>query len=53
LSHVHHKNDTKIKDFYERKKGPLGENEAIVATARKMLEAIYFMLRRKETYHAH
>lgn len=53
LSHVHHKNDTKIKDFYERKKGPLGENKVMVATARKMLEAVYFMLYRKETYHAH
>ncbi len=45
--------DTKIKDFYERKKGPLGENKVMVATARKMLEAVYFMLYRKETYHAH
>jgi len=53
LSHVHHKNDTKIKDFYERKKGALGENKVIVATARKMLEAVYFMLLRKEQYHAH
>ena len=53
LSHVHHNNDSKIKGFYERKKGPLGEGKAIVATARKMLEAIYFMLLRKETYHAH
>jgi hypothetical protein len=50
---VHHKNDTKIKDFYERKKGALGENKVIVATARKMLEAVYFMLLRKEQYHAH
>ena len=48
LSHVHHKNDTKIKDFYERKRGPLGENKVIVATARNMLEAIYFMLNRRE-----
>ncbi len=53
LSHVHHKNDTKIRAFFERKKGPLGENKVIVATARKMLEAVYFMLDRRETYHAH
>ena len=53
LSHVHHKNDTRIKDFYDRKKGPLGENKVIGATARKMLEAINFMLLRRETYRAH
>ncbi len=53
LSHVHHKNDTKIRDFYEQKKGALGVNKVIVATARKMLETLYFMLLRKETYHAH
>lgn len=53
LSHVHRKNDTKIRDFYRKKEGPLGENKAIVAAARKMLEAIYFMLLRQETYHAH
>ena len=53
LSHVHHKNDTKIRDFFERKKDALGVNKVIVATARKLLEALYFMLLRKETYHAH
>jgi transposase len=53
LSHVNHHNDSKITEFYDKRKGPLGENKAIVATARKMLEAIYFMLLRRETFHAH
>ena len=53
LSHVHHHNDSKITEFYERKKATLGEKKVIVATARKMLESIYFMLNRRETYHAH
>jgi transposase len=53
LCHIRRFNDSKIKDFYERKKTTIGDKKALVATARKLLEAIYFMLDRRETYHAH
>jgi len=52
-SHVRCAKDSKLTRFFERKSQAKGRKKAIVATARKMLEVIYYMLKRGEAYHAH
>jgi len=44
------RHDDYLRSFYLRIKRRRGHNIAIVATARKMLVCIYFMLKRKEVY---
>ena len=44
------RHDEYLRSFYLRIKRRRGHNIAIVATARKMLVCIYFMLKRKEVY---
>jgi hypothetical protein len=39
--------------YYQRKKDAVGGKKAVVASSRKMLEALYFMMTRKEVFHAH
>jgi len=51
--HVRYAKDSKLTRFFERKRQAKGTKKAIVATARKMLEVIFYMLKRGETYHAH
>lgn len=51
--HVRYAKDSKLTRFFEMKKQAKGTKKAIVATARKMLEVIYYMLKRGEAYHAH
>jgi transposase len=52
-SHVRYAKDSKLTRFFEMKSQAKGTKKAIVATARKMLEVIYYMLKRGEAYHAH
>jgi hypothetical protein len=42
--------DEYLGNFYTRLKGRKNHQIAIVATARKMLVSIFYMLRRKEAY---
>jgi len=44
------RHDEYLRSFYLRIKRRRGHNIAIVATARKMLVCIYYMLKRKEVY---
>ncbi len=44
------RHDEYLRNFYLRIKRRRGRNIAIVATARKMLVCIYYMLKRKEVY---
>ena len=44
------RNDSYLRNFYERIKARKGHNVAIVATARKMLVCVYYMLTRRDTY---
>lgn len=44
------KKDTKLKEFYDRIKEKKGGRKAKVATARKMLTQIYYMLKKKEVF---
>lgn len=52
-SHIRFAKDSKLTRFFERKSQAKGTKKAIVATARKMLEVIYYMQKRGEAYHAH
>jgi len=52
-SHVNCSKESKLTQFFERKSQAKGSKKAIVATARKMLEVIFYMLKREEVYHAH
>jgi transposase len=52
-SHVRYAKDSKLTRFFEMKSQAKGTKKAIVATARKMLEVIFYMLKRGEAYHAH
>lgn len=52
-SHVRYCKDSKLTEFFERKRQAKGTKKAAVATAHKLLEVIYHMLKRKEAYHAH
>ncbi|MBL7074212.1 IS110 family transposase [candidate division KSB1 bacterium] len=42
--------DPGLKAYYEYKKATKGHGKAIVATARKLAKAVYFMLRNNELY---
>ena len=53
LFHYHFCPDSKISSYYLRKKERIGNKKAIVASSRKLLEALYCMISRKETFHAH
>jgi transposase len=53
LFHYHYCPDSKISSYYLRKKERIGNKKAIVASTRKLLEALYCMISRKETFHAH
>lgn len=44
------RHDDYLRNFYQRIKRKKGHNTAIVATARKMLVCIYYMLTRREPY---
>ena len=53
LFHLHHCPDSKISRYNQRKRDSIGRPKAVIATARKLMEAIYFMLVRKQSFHAH
>lgn len=53
LFHYHYCPDSKISSYYLRKQGRIGKKKAVVASSRKLLEALYFMIARKEVVHAH
>jgi transposase len=48
--HLMHAKDSKLKRFYYRLMRRKGKPVALVATARKLLVAIYWMLKRKEPF---
>jgi transposase len=52
-SHVNCTKDSKLTRFFEMKSQAKGRKKAIVATARKMLDIIFYMQKRGEAYHAH
>jgi len=49
-SNIAIRHDDYLRSFYQRIKRRRGHKIAIVATARKMLVCIYYMLKRKEAY---
>jgi len=49
--HVHVRYDSRLSKFYNRLAVKKGKQVAAVATARKMLKAVYWMLKRKEPFH--
>jgi transposase len=53
--HIHVRNapDSQISKFHNKKVKKIGRNKATVATARKMLHIIYWMLMKEEHYHSH
>ena len=53
--HIHVRNapDSQITKFHNKKVKKTGRNKATMATARKMLHIIYWMLIKEEHYHAH
>jgi transposase len=53
LFHYHYCPDSKISSNYQRKKDSIGSKKAMVATSRKLVEALYCMMTRKEVFHAH
>jgi transposase len=53
LFHYHYCPDSKISSYYQRKKDSIGSKKAMVATSRKLVEALYCMMTRKEVFHAH
>lgn len=53
LAHFHYCPQSKISQYYARKKNNIGNKKAIVAGGRKLMEAIYFMLVRKQAFQAH
>jgi len=53
LFHYQHCPGSRISEYYRRKKDAIGNKKAIVAGGRKLMEAIYFMLVRKQTFQAH
>jgi len=53
LSHTQHCPDSKISQYNLRKRDAIGKKKALVASARKLMEALYFMLTRREEFHAH
>jgi transposase len=53
LFYYHLCHESKISSYYQRKKDAVGGKKAVVASSRKMLEALYFMITRKQEFHAH
>ena len=53
LFHYHYCPDSKISNYYHRKKEAMGGKKAVVASSRKLLEALYFMMARREVFRAH
>lgn len=53
--HIYVRNapDSQITKFFNRKMRKIGRNKATVATARKMLHIIYWMIVKEEHYHSH
>ena len=49
--HVHIRSETNLTRFYRRLAGKKPRQVAIMATARKMLKVVYWMLRNNEPYH--
>lgn len=49
--HVHLKYDTNLTRFYRRLAAKKPSQVAVMATARKMLKIVYWMLRNNEPYH--
>jgi transposase len=48
--HVHIRFDTRLTRFYRRLAGKKAKQVAVMATARKMLKVVYWMLKEKEEY---
>lgn len=48
---VHRKYDTKLTNYWKRMAKIKGKKSANVATARKLLKVMYWMLKRREKYH--
>jgi transposase len=53
LVHTRSCPDSKISRYHFRKRDSIGGKKAVVATGRKLAEALYFMLVRRQTFHAH
>jgi len=49
--HVHLRSETDLTRFYRRLAGKKPKQVAVMATARKMLKVVYWMLRNNEPYH--
>ena len=49
--HVHVRYDSRLSRFYHRLAVKKGKQMAVVATARKMLKVVYWMLKEKEQFH--
>ena len=49
--HAHVRQDTRLSKFYCMIAGKKGKQVAAVATARKMLKVVYWMLRNREDFH--
>jgi len=51
--HVMHCDDSRITAFFRRKKEEKGSKKATIAAAKKMLEVMYLMIVRRQSFHAH
>lgn len=51
--HAHVRNDTGLSRFYRRLAKKKGKLVAVIATARKMLKVIYWMLKEKAEFHSY
>jgi len=51
--HIRHNPTSRLSKFYARVERRRGKHKATVATARKLLHIIYWMLLNKERYHGH
>ena len=49
--HAHVRHDTRLSSFYRRLAGRKRKQVAVVATARKMLKVIFWMLKKGEEFH--
>jgi transposase len=52
-THIHVRKDSWITNHYHKIAKKRGKQKAVVAAARKMLKAIYWMLKEREEFHAH
>ena len=52
-AHMHVRKDSWITNHYQKVAKRRGKQKAVVAAARKMLKAIWWMLKEKEEFHAH